>query len=90
MKKADLAAMIQDELECTKAQAERLVQMFWDAITDSLAKGQDVDIAGFGKFVVNKRAARMARNPRSGEQVKVPATKVAKFKPSKALKDAVK
>ena len=82
--------MIQDELDCTKAQAERLVQMFWDAITDSLAKGQDVDIAGFGKFVVNQRAARMARNPRTGEQVKVPATKVAKFKPSKALKDAVK
>lgn len=90
MKKADLAAMLQDELETTKAQAERLVQMFWDAIADSLSKGEDVDIAGFGKFVVNKRAARTARNPRTGETVQVPATKVPKFKASKALKDAVK
>lgn len=90
MKKADLAAMLQDELETTKAQAERLVQMFWDAIADSLSKGQDVDIAGFGKFVVNHRAARTARNPRTGEAVQVAATKVPKFKASKALKDAVK
>lgn len=82
--------MLQDELETTKAQAERLVQMFWDAIADSLSKGEDVDIAGFGKFVVNKRAARTARNPRTGETVQVPATKVPKFKASKALKDAVK
>ena len=90
MKKADLAAMLQDELETTKAQAERLVQMFWDAIADSLSKEQDVDIAGFGKFVVNHRAARTARNPRTGEAVQVAATKVPKFKASKALKDAVK
>ena len=90
MKKADLAAMLQDELDITKAQAERVVQMFWDAIADSLSKEQTVDIAGFGKFMVNHRAARTARNPRTGEAVQVPAMKVPKFKPGKALKDAVK
>lgn len=90
MKKADLATMLQDELDITKAQAERVVQMFWDAIADTLSKGETVDIAGFGKFMVNRRAARTARNPRTGEAVEVKAMNVPKFKAGKALKDAVK
>lgn len=82
--------MLQDELEITKAQAERIVQMFWDAIAETLSKGETVDIAGFGKFVVNHRKERNARNPKTGETVKVPAMNVPKFKPGKALKEAVK
>lgn len=89
MKKADLAQMVQDELQGTKAQAERVVQMIFDAIAESMAKGEDVDIAGFGKFMGKMQAARTARNPRTGETVDVPAKRAAKFKAGKALKDQV-
>lgn len=89
MKKADLAQKVQDELQGTRAQAERVVQMIFDAIAGELAKGGVADIAGFGKFEAKKRAAREARNPRTGETVKVAATMVPKFKASKTLKDAV-
>ncbi len=89
MKKADLAQMVQDELQGTRAQAERLVQMLFDAIAGELAKGGTVDVAGFGKFEARARAAREARNPRTGEAVQVAATTVPKFKASKTLKDTV-
>ena len=89
MKKADLAQMVQDELQGTRAQAERLVQMLFDAIAGELAKGGTVDVAGFGKFEARARAAREARNPRTGETVQVAATTVPKFKASKTLKDTV-
>lgn len=90
MKKADLAQMVQDELQGTKAQAERVVQMIFDAIASEMAKGGSVDVAGFGKFEGRMQAARTARNPRSGETVQVPAKRAPKFKPGKALKDQVK
>jgi DNA-binding protein HU-beta len=89
MKKADLAQLVQDELQGTRAQAERLVQMLFDAIAGELAKGGTVDVAGFGKFEARARAARTARNPRTGETVQVAATTVPKFKASKTLKDTV-
>lgn len=89
MKKADLAQKVQDELQGTRAQAERVVQMIFDLITGELAKGGQVDVAGFGKFEAKKRAARDARNPRTGATVKVAATMVPKFKASKTLKDSV-
>lgn len=89
MKKADLAQMVQDELQGTRAQAERVVQMMFDAIAGELAKGGSVDVAGFGKFEARARAAREARNPRTGETVQVAATTVPKFKASKTLKDTV-
>jgi len=89
MKKADLAQMVQDELQGTRAQAERLVQMLFDAVAGELAKGGTVDVAGFGKFEARARAAREARNPRTGETVQVAATTVPKFKASKTLKDTV-
>jgi len=74
----------------TKATAEKAVDVMVDSIISSLKKGDDVSIAGLGIFSVKDRAAREARNPRTGEAVHVPATKVPKFKPAKALKDAVK
>jgi DNA-binding protein HU-beta len=61
----------------------------FDAIIGTLKKGGEVSIAGFGIFSVKSRAARMARNPKTGEQVKVAAKKVPKFRPAKGLKDAV-
>ena len=61
-----------------------------NSIVNSLKSGQEVSIAGLGIFSVKERAARDARNPRTGETIKVPAMKVAKFRTAKALKEAVK
>ena len=90
MKKADLANVVLEITGGTKVQAEEIVNTMFDKIIDTLKKGEDVEVAGFGKFVVADRAAREARNPRTGETIQVPAHRVAKFKVSKALKDAVK
>jgi len=90
MNKVALAEAVQEVLGGTKADAERAVSAVFDTITDSLAKGEEVSIAGFGIFSAKMRAARTARNPRTGEPIQVPAMKVAKFKVSKTLKDAVR
>jgi len=74
----------------TKAQAERAVDALFDAIVGTLKEGGEVSIAGVGIFSVKQRAARTARNPKTGAAVQVPATKVPKFRAAKALKDAVK
>lgn len=90
MNKQALAEWVHGKLGGTKVQAEEVVDGLFDAITGTLKKGGEVSIAGFGIFSVKARAARMARNPKTGEQVKVPATKVPKFRAAKALKDSVK
>ncbi len=90
MNKASLVEKVQEVLGGTKVQAEQVVETVFGSITESLKKGVDVSIAGFGIFAVKDRAARTARNPRTGESVQVAATKVPKFKAAKALKDSVK
>ncbi len=90
MNKQALAEMVQAKLGGTKVQAEEVVESIIDAIIGTLKKGGEVSIAGLGIFSVKARAARMARNPKTGEQVKVAATNVPKFRAAKALKDAVK
>lgn len=89
MNKQALADLVQGKLGGTKVQAEEVVDAIFDAIVATLKKGGEVSVAGFGIFSVKSRAARMARNPKTGEQVKVAAKKVPKFRPAKALKDAV-
>ena len=89
MNKQALIDWAQSKLGGTKVQAEEIVDGLFSAIIDTLKKGEDVSIAGFGIFSAKLRPARMARNPKTGEQVKVAAKKVAKFRASKALKDAV-
>ena len=89
MKKQDLANMVNDMVGGTKTQAEAVVKGIFDAMAAEMAKGGTVDIAGFGKFEGSMRAARTARNPRTGEMVDVPAKRVPKFKAGKALKDEV-
>jgi len=89
MKKADLIAMVQEMVGGTQVQAREIVEGIFEAITQQMAKSGVVDIAGFGKFSGNERAARTARNPRTGEAVMVPAKLVPKFKAAKALKDTV-
>ena len=90
MNKANIVEKVQEQIGDTKAAAERGGAGIFDAIVDSLKKEEEVSIAGFGIFTVKHRAARQARNPRTGEMVNVPATKVPKFRASKNLKDSVK
>lgn len=89
MNKLALVEMVHGMLGGTKVQAEQVVSGIFDGITNSLKKGEEVSIAGFGIFTAKMRAARTARNPKTGEAVKVPATRVPKFRAAKALKDAV-
>ncbi len=90
MNKASLVDNVHEKMGGSKAEAERMVNGIFDDIVDALKKGEEVSIAGFGIFSVKDRAARQARNPRTGETIQVAATKVPKFKASKTLKDAVK
>ena len=90
MNKQDMIEWVHGKIGGTKVQAEEVVNGLLDAIVGTLKKGEEVSIAGLGIFSVKPRAARMARNPKTGEQVSVPATKVPKFRAAKALRDAVK
>lgn len=90
MNKSSLVEKVHEVLGGTKVQAEQVVETLFGTITDALAKGEEVSVAGFGIFSSKARAARTARNPRTGEPVNVPAMNVPKFKAAKALKDAVK
>lgn len=76
--------------EYTKVHVHAAVEAVFDAITSTLAKGEEVAITGFGTFRVTKRAARQGVNPRTGEKIQIAATKAPKFKAGKGLKDAVK
>ena len=90
MNKQALAEAVQEVLGGTKADAERAVETVFDSIAKTLTKGEDVSVAGFGIFSAKMRAARTARNPRTGEPIQVPAMRVPKFKAGKALKDSVR
>ena len=87
MNKQALAEWVHGKLGGTKVQAEEIVDGLFGAIIDTLKKGGEVSIAGFGIFSVKQRAARMARNPKTGEQDKEDAKKVPQFPPAKGLKD---
>ena len=90
MNKQAIVEAVNGVLNTTKVQAEQVVDKVFDSIVASLKKGEEVSIAGLGIFSVKARAARDARNPRTGETVKVPAMKVPKFRAAKALKEAVR
>ncbi|MFN7781879.1 MAG: HU family DNA-binding protein [Lysobacterales bacterium] len=89
MNKAELVAAIADHAELTKTQAAAVVDAFTTTVTKALKKGDTVTLVGFGTFSVRKRAAREARNPRTGETIKLKASKVPVFKAGKAFKDAI-
>lgn len=90
MNKQNLVEKVQSVAGGTKADAERIVDTVFDSITSELKSGGEVSVAGFGIFSTKHRAARTARNPRTGESVDVPAMNVPKFRAAKALKEAVK
>ena len=89
MNKTELITIAAENSGLTKKDAERVLNAAIDAITASLAKGEKVQISGFGSFETKDREARMGRNPHTKESIEIPATRVPGFKASKALKDAV-
>ncbi len=89
MNKAELIDAIASSTDQSKASAGRALDAAIDAITKALKKGDTVTLVGFGTFSVRKRAARTGRNPRTGEAIKIKASKVPGFKAGKALKDAI-
>lgn len=90
MTKADLIGKIASKAGLTKAEAGKALDAMVDAVKESLKKGDKVTLVGFGSFYVSKRKARKGRNPRTGQEIKIPATKVPKFTAGKSLKEAVK
>ena len=88
MNKGDLVGEVSQVL-ASKKDAQAAVDTLLAAITKALKKGEDVTLVGFGTFKVTDRKARMGRNPRTGEEIKIKAAKVPKFVPGKALKAAV-
>ncbi|WP_255357656.1 HU family DNA-binding protein [Pseudoxanthomonas sp. Root630] len=89
MNKTELIDSVADEAEVSKAEAGRAVDAVISSITKALKKGDSVTLVGFGTFQVRKRAARTGRNPKTGDTIKIKASKNPAFKAGKALKDAV-
>ncbi len=89
MNKAELITAAAEKAELSKKDTEAAVNAVIDVITAALKKGDKVQLVGFGSFETRKRAARVGRNPKTKEAIKIPASKVPAFKAGKALKDAV-
>ena len=88
--KQDLIAEVAAKAGLTKKDAEKAVNAFGESVTEFLAKGEKVQLIGFGTFETRERAAREGRNPQTGDSIKIAATTVPAFKAGKAFKDAVK
>ena len=89
MNKTELVAVVAEKTGLTKKDAERVMNATIETITQSLAKGEKVQLSGFGIFEVKAREARVGRNPRTKETIEIPATSLPVFKASKTLKDTV-
>jgi DNA-binding protein HU-beta len=89
MNKAELVDCVASKTGSSKKAAEAALNAVTEAITMSLKKGDKVQLVGFGSFEVRKRAARKGRNPQTGAEIKIPASKAPVFKAGKALKDTV-
>ena len=89
MNKTDLIDVVAEQADISKASAARAIDAFTAAIVSALQKADPVTLAGFGTFLVRERAARVGRNPRTGEALTIKASKALAFKPGKALKDAL-
>ena len=89
MNKTELIAAVAEKAGITKKDADRIVAATFETIAQSMARGEKVQVSGFGIFDVKKREARTGRNPRTKETIEIPASTLPTFKPSKTLKDAV-
>jgi integration host factor alpha subunit len=89
MTKAELVDSLASKASLPRPRAEEIVNVFLDDVTEALRRGEKVNISGFGTFTVSDRKARTGRNPKTGEPIDIPASRSAKFKPGKNLKDAL-
>ncbi|MCK2017788.1 HU family DNA-binding protein [Peribacillus frigoritolerans] len=90
MNKTELVSSVAAQAELTKDEAKKVVDALFETITATLAKDEKIQLVGFGTFEVRERAARTGRNPQTGEEIQIAASKVPAFKAGKELKEAVK
>ncbi|GGJ10905.1 HU family DNA-binding protein [Paenibacillus hunanensis] len=90
MNKTDLITQVVEKTDLQKKDATKAVEAVFEAIADALQSGDKVQLVGFGNFEVRERSARKGRNPQTGEEIEIPASKIPAFKPGKALKDGIK
>ncbi|CAH0118740.1 MULTISPECIES: HU family DNA-binding protein [unclassified Paenibacillus] len=90
MNKSELIAQVAESTELSKKDATKAVDAVFEAISAALQNGDKVQLVGFGNFEVRERSARKGRNPQTGEEIEIPASKIPAFKPGKALKDGIK
>ncbi len=89
MNKTELVNAVAESAELSKKDATKAVDAVFDAIQEALSNGDKVQLIGFGNFEVRERSARKGRNPQTGEEIEIAASKVPAFKPGKQLKEAV-
>ena len=89
MNKGDLIIVMSEKTEMTKKDSETALNAILDSITDAIKSGENVSLVGFGVFGVKDRAARIGRNPKTKEEIEIPATRVPTFKAGKSLKETV-
>lgn len=89
MNKTDLINSVAEAAELSRKDAGRAVDAVFDIITKSLSEGEKVQLIGFGNFEIRERAARKGRNPQTGEEIEISASKVPAFKPGKAFKENI-
>ena len=89
MNKTELVAAMAEKAELSKKDSEKALKAFIDVVSEELQKGEKIQLVGFGTFEVSERAVRTGKNPQTGAEIKIPASKAPKFKAGKALKDAV-
>ncbi|GAB5047443.1 HU family DNA-binding protein [Thermodesulfovibrio sp. TK110] len=90
MKKSELIDRVSQKIDIlTKKQVETIIDMIFDCMTETLSKGEKIEIRGFANFKVKQRPERIARNPKTGQQIKIPAQRAIHFKMSKALREAL-
>jgi DNA-binding protein HU-beta len=90
MTKSDLIDKVAKEAKIPRAAAERAVNSFTASITEVLKQGDKITLPGFGTFLTSNRSARKGRNPRTGQEINIPAVRIPKFKAGKGLKDSIR
>ncbi|WP_322552612.1 HU family DNA-binding protein (plasmid) [Priestia megaterium] len=90
MNKTELVDAVATKSELTKQDSKKVVDALFETISNTLAKEEKIQLVGFGTFEIRERAERTGRNPQTGEEMTIPASKVPAFKPGKELKEAVK
>ena len=89
MNKADLVSKVSETTDLSKKDVTKVVDAVFDAIAEALQSGDKVQLVGFGNFEIRERSARKGRNPQTGEEIDIPASKVPAFKPGKALREGI-